>query len=78
MRVIEQKAYSYLLMEDSNDWYLTFFTGGPVEIDICVKLNQQEIEGIKNGELTASTLVQTFLGDQTKYESRRIIPSIRP
>ena len=78
MRVIEQKAYSHLLMEDSNDWYLTFFTGGPVEIDICVKLNQQEIDGIKNKELTASTLVQTFLGDQTKYEGRRIIPSIRP
>jgi hypothetical protein len=43
MSVIFQKAYSYLLIQDGNDWYLTYFTGGPVDIDICVKLTEEEI-----------------------------------
>jgi hypothetical protein len=78
MKILEQKAYSYLLMEDNDEWYLTFFTGGPVEIDICVKLNQHERDDIRSGELAASELVQQFLSDKAKYESRRIIPSVRP
>jgi hypothetical protein len=78
MKILEQKAYSYLLMEDDDEWYLTFFTGGPVEIDICVKLNQHERDDIRSGELATSALVQQFLSDRAKYESRRIIPSVHP
>ncbi len=48
MQTIFQKAYDYILVKENDEWFLTFFTGGPVEIDICVKLNDEEIKKVSN------------------------------
>lgn len=34
IKLIFKEPYSYLLIQNKDGWYLTFFTGGPVDIDI--------------------------------------------
>ncbi len=76
MSVIFQKAYSYLLIQDGNDWYLTYFTGGPVEIDICVKLTEEEIKAVSTDQKATEELMARFKADRSLIKDRRIIPSV--
>jgi len=78
MNIISEKKYSYLLMEDNDEWYLTYLTGGPFEVDICVKLNDEEIVKLKENPESVSHLIESFKSDASIYEGRRIIPSVRP
>lgn len=80
MRVISAKRYSYFLLEDESDetWYLTFFTGGPCEIDICVKLIEEEIKQLKENPELIFVLIESFKEDKFLYENRIITPSKRP
>ncbi|RYY76638.1 MAG: hypothetical protein EOO52_03795 [Gammaproteobacteria bacterium] len=76
MKLIFQKSYAYLLLNEGVDWYLTFFTGGPFEIDICVKLNEQEITRVSNNQSELEKLIQEFKMNPSLYADRRIIPSV--
>ncbi len=76
MNIIFQKAYSYLLIQDENSWYVTYFTGGPVEIDICVKLNEGEILQVSGDQKALEFLIKKFKSDRSSYEGRRVVPSV--
>lgn len=78
MKIIYSKPYAYLIVENGSDWYLTFFTGGPVEIDICVKLNEQEKNDIEKSDSSISLLIEKFRKDKDSYNGRRVIPSVVP
>ena len=78
-KVIYSKPYSYLVIEHENRWYLTFFTGGPVELDICVELNPEERRLIEdNGESQIQELISSFSKNRDSIKNRRIVPSVRP
>ncbi len=80
MRVLSEEKFSYYLLEDESDgvWYLTFMSGGVFEVDICVKLLDEEIEKIKRDEGNIKKIVRSFMDDSSLYENRRVIPSKRP
>ena len=71
MKVVFQKAYDYILIEDIDGCFLTFFTGGPVEIDICVQLNDEEIRKVCNSQEETEKLVRLFMSDRRLFEDRR-------
>lgn len=76
MNIVFQKPYSYLLIQDESDWYLTYFTGGPVEIDICVKLTNEEIETVSLDQKAVEKLMARFKADRSLIEGRRVVPSV--
>lgn len=76
MKTVFQEAYQYILVQDGEEWYLTFFTGGPMVVDICVKLTQEEIDRVSNSKEETSRLAKEFLRDRSLFEGRRIIPSV--
>lgn len=78
MKIIFEEAYSYILVNDKSDWYLTFFTGGPVEIDICVKLTSEEIAKVCSSQIETAKLAQSFQQNRELFKGRRVIPSIVP
>jgi hypothetical protein len=78
MNIIFEEAYSYILVKDDQDWYLTFFTGGPVEIDICVKLTDAEIAKVSKSKNEAAKLAGEFQQDRSLFSGRRVIPSVVP
>lgn len=78
MKVIFEEAYSYLLVQDGDDWYLTFFTGGPVELDICVKLDEDEIARVSGSQIETARLAQEFQQDRSRFKGRRVVPSVIP
>lgn len=78
MKVIFEEPYSYILVQDGTNWYLTFFTGGPVEIDICVKLDEAEIAKVTNRQDETARLAQEFQQDRSLFQGRRVIPSVVP
>lgn len=78
-KVLYSKPYSYLVIEQDQDWYLTYFTGGPVEIDICVKLTKEERSTIDNeGEPSIVKIIEALKSDRNEMLSRRVTPSVRP
>ena len=78
MKVIYRKAYSYILMNEGESWYLTFFTGGPVELDICVELTEVEAAKVCQNQEAVEELVRKFKSDRSSFEGRRVIPSKKP
>ncbi len=78
MKIISEKPYSYFLVEDEGAWFLTYMSGGPFEIDNCVKLNDAEIKDLKNNPSYVIDLMESFKSDRSLYEGRRVIPSVRP
>ena len=76
MKVVFQKPYSYLLLNEATDWYVTFFTGGPFEIDICVKLTPEEIKFVSDSQSALEKLIEEFKTNPSQYTGRRVIPSI--
>ncbi|HBO93621.1 MAG: hypothetical protein CMK83_13400 [Pseudomonadales bacterium] len=78
-KVLYSKPYSYLVIEKDQDLYLTYFTGGPVEIDICVKLTKDEKSVIdKEGEVSITKIIEALKSDRNEMLSRRVTPSVRP
>jgi len=76
MKLVFQKPYAYLLLNEGANWYLTFFTGGPFEVDICVKLSQQEITRVSDNQSELEKLIVEFKTNPSSFNGRRIIPSI--
>ena len=78
MNIIYQEPYSFILIEEANQCYITYFTGGPVELDICVKLTPDEAKLAAISKEETLKLVEKFKSDRNLMLARRIIPSIRP
>lgn len=78
MNVICEKPYQYLLVESEGEYFLTFFTGGPVEIDICVRLTDSEIKEVDENNGNVEKLVKLFKNNRSSFEGRRVIPSVLP
>ncbi|MDG9670418.1 hypothetical protein ONV78_21955 [Hahella sp. CR1] len=78
LKLIFQEAYFYMLMQDEENWYLTFLSGGVGIYDTSVKLNEQEIARVRDNQVAAGQLAREFLQDSTLYQGRRIMPSIYP
>ncbi|WP_445362355.1 hypothetical protein ACJJIQ_15340 [Microbulbifer sp. ANSA003] len=78
MKIVFKEPYSYLLVQDDADWYLTFFSGGPFEVDICVKLTEGEITRVSVSQEETAKLAQEFQQNKELYKGRRIIPSVVP
>lgn len=78
-KVVFSKPYCYLIVEKYDVWYLTFFSGGPVEIDICVMLTKEERSTIdKEGEPSIIKIIDALKSDRNEMLSRRVAPSVRP
>ena len=78
MKVIYEEAYAFILVKDVDDYFLTFFTGGPVEIDICVRLTPEEVEKVSVSKAETAKLVETFQQNRELYKERRVVPSVIP
>lgn len=78
MNVIFEKPYDYLLIEEDKIFYLTFFSGGPVEIDICVRLTEDEALVASQSAEDVERLVKKFKTDRAIYSGRRVIPAKHP
>ncbi|WP_444929954.1 hypothetical protein ACJJIF_19585 [Microbulbifer sp. SSSA002] len=78
MKIVFKEPYSYLLVQDDTDWYLTFFSGGAFEVDICVKLTEEEITRVSIGQEEAAKLALEFQQNKEFYKGRRVIPSVFP
>ena len=76
MKLVFRKSYAYLLFSEGADWYLTYFTGGPFEVDICVKLSQQEITRVSGNQTELEKLIVEFKANPSLFDGRRIIPSV--
>jgi hypothetical protein len=76
MSIVFQKPYSFLLIENGSEWFLTYFTDGPVELDICVQLNEEEIKLASTSQEAVEALMARFKADKSLIEGRRIIPSV--
>ncbi|MBY0574883.1 MAG: hypothetical protein K2P84_14480 [Undibacterium sp.] len=57
MKVLAEKSWSYVLMDDGTDWILTFLIGGVVEIDVSIRLTAEEISMIKENPACLDTIV---------------------
>jgi len=65
-------------MEDERGWILTFMLGSPVEIDISVLLNNEEIKLIGKDLSKIEELVEQFKNNIDGISERRIVPSVWP
>lgn len=78
MKTVFEEAYIYILVQDGDDWYLTFFTGGPMVVDICVKLTQEEIVRVSSSKPETAKLANEFQQNRALFNGRRVIPSMVP
>ncbi|WP_444919803.1 hypothetical protein ACJJID_12740 [Microbulbifer sp. CnH-101-G] len=78
MKIVFKEPYAYLLVQDDNNWYLTVFTGGPFEIDICVKFTEEEVNRVSSSQVEAAKLAQKFQQNRDLYKGRRVVPSVVP
>lgn len=78
VRVIDKRPYSYILFEADADWVLTFLLGGPMELDVSVKLTEGEVERINEDQNFIDKLISNLKKDKSHCESRKIVPAIWP
>lgn len=75
MSIVFKEPYSFLLIQNGSEWFLTYFTGGPIELDICVQLNEEAIKLASTSREATEVLMARFKADKSLTEGRRIIPS---
>ena len=78
MQVLEREPYSHVLLARDDEWFLTFLVGRAVTYDVTVRLTSAEVADIEAGESSAAALVETFRGDSSTYEDRRVTPTVWP
>jgi len=78
MKIIKEEKWHYIWMEDAGEQYLTFMSGGPVEIDYSVKLTPAELQRIEKDPQAIDALIRELLSDHGKLLQRRIVPSKWP
>lgn len=79
MKVIDEKPWSHVLMEQGEDWILTLLIRtGPVENDVTIKLSENEISAIKSDKGAIQTLLAEIKDDWNKFSEREIRPPVWP
>ena len=78
MKVIAEKPWAYVLFDDGKDWVLTYLVGGAVEIDVSLRLSEEEIERLKAEPLAIESLVADAKVNRDRYEKREIRPGVWP
>lgn len=78
MKILAEKPWSYVLMENGEDWILTYLIGGVVEIDVSLRLNRDEIAMIQDNPSYLETLVAAAKMNRASYASREIHPTVWP
>jgi hypothetical protein len=78
MEVLAAKPWSYALMDNGNDWILTYLIGGVAEIDVSMRLNKEEIAMIQDNPNYLETLVEAARTNRATYASREIYPTVWP
>lgn len=75
MTIIKLKPYEYILVSENDTLYLTFFTGGVVELDVCVRLSADEAEAAKENDENIKALITSFRKNRDLYQGRLVTPS---
>ena len=76
MQVIEEKKFCYVLMKDHTEYFLTFLSGGPAEIDFCVRLSDTEVNTIIKEKQSVRNIISNLQSNHEALLRRRIVPSI--
>ena len=79
MKVLNEKHWSYILMEKNGSWILTFLVRiGPVENDVSVVLTNDEVDSIKADISNIEKVLSDLRNDRTLYSDREIKPPVWP
>lgn len=78
MHVVAEKKWSYVLLDDGKGWVLTYLVGGVVEVDVSVRLTEQERDLIKADPANVEKLVETMKQHRRDFANREINPPVWP
>jgi len=78
MKILAEKNYSYVLMDNGRDWILTFLSGGVAEHDVSIRLNGEEIAKIRKDAAYLDTLIEYAKNHRSEFVEREIMPAIWP
>lgn len=78
MKVLAEKPWSHVLMDNGTDWILTYLIGGVVETDVSIRLSKEEIAKIQEDPRYLETLVDAAKTNRVTYASREIHPPVWP
>ncbi|MGF6495506.1 hypothetical protein ABIE56_003705 [Luteibacter sp. 621] len=78
MNVIAEKSWSFVLFDDGEGWVMTVLIGGVVEVDVCVRLSNSEMEWIRADLARAETLAEGVKSNRANFAEREIRPPVWP
>jgi len=78
MKVLAEKSWSHVLIENGTDWILTYLIGGVVEIVVSIRLNKEEIAKIQEDPNYLEILLDAAKTNRVAYASREIQPPVWP
>lgn len=78
MRVVAEKKWAYVVVDDGQGWILTYLIGGVIEVDISVRLTDEEADLIKLDPANVENLVEMMKKHRSAFSSREINPPIWP
>jgi hypothetical protein len=78
MKVLAEKPWSHVLMDNGTDWILTYLIGGVVEIDVSIRLSKDEITKIQENPNYLEILLDAAKTNRVAYASREIHPPVWP
>jgi len=74
--VLDEEPWSYVAFEAGDRYYLTYLSGGAIEVETTVELDQQEGAALARGERIAGELVARLKA--SKITRPRVTPSRWP
>lgn len=77
-KVISEKRWSYVLIDVDGMWVLTLLIGGVVEIDVSIKLTDEEIAAIRDDATFVEKIVESVKKNRAAFSGREIRPPIWP
>lgn len=78
MSVIAEKRWSHVLFDDGKGWVLTLLIGGVVEVDVSIRLTNDEIDSIKRDGSFIERLVYEVRQHRDNFSAREISPPVWP
>jgi len=76
--IICEERWSYVVFLQGDTAYLTFLTGGVVEVDHSVQLSESELLSVKANLAGASDLVRRLSSNQEELSARELPSPIWP
>ena len=76
--IICEERWSYVVFLQGDNAYLTFLTGGVVEVDHSVQLSESELLSVKANLTCASDLVRRLSSNQEELSARELPSPIWP